>query len=133
MLRVIHLKEVPILSRFSKNITPFMEAELELAIHARKSGDVNAEFQYLENAHVIGQESTYWHVKVHVLMLLWALRNLQLKEFFGQIFRIVGASVTTAFGLVPQGNTGGTNVSPFKVMPINNEHQTIINNAKSGV
>ena len=32
-----------------------------------------------------------------------------------------------------QGNTGGTNVSPFKVMPIKSEHQLIIKNAKSNV
>jgi hypothetical protein len=127
----MHLKGNSIFSRFSKNITCFVLAELDLAIDARKSGDINTEFMHLENAHVLGQESTYWHVKVHVLMLLWALRNFQLKECFGQLFRIVGAALTTAFGLVPQGNTGGSNVSPFKVMPIKNEHQVIINEAKS--
>ena len=127
----MHFKEISIFSRFSKNITRFVLAELDLAIDARKSGDISAEFKHLENAHVLGQESTYWHVKVHVLMLLWALRNFQLKECFGQLFRIVGAALTTAFGLVPQGNTGGSNVSPFKVMPIKNEHQVIINEAKS--
>jgi len=70
-------------------------------------------------------------VKVHVLMLLWALRGLQPKEVFGQLLRIVGAAVTTAFGLGPKGNTGGTNVSPFKAMPIKPEFQTIIDKAKS--
>jgi hypothetical protein len=127
----MHFKEISIFSRFSKNITCFVLAELDLAIDARKSGDINTEFKHLENAHVLGQESTYWHVKVHVLMLLWALRNFQLKELFGQLFRIVGAALTTAFGLIPQGNTGGSNVSPFKVMPITHEHQIIINDAKS--
>jgi hypothetical protein len=78
---------------------------------------------------VIGQESTYWHV--HVLMLYWALRNVKLKEIFVQVFRIVGAATKTAFGLVPQGNTGGANVSPFKVMPIKSKHQLIIDNAKA--
>jgi|TARA_B110000238_G_C15943047_1_gene359843 hypothetical protein len=66
-------------------------------------------------------------------MLLWALRNLKLKEIFGQTFRIISAATKTFFGLVPQGNTGGTNVSPFKVMPIKPEHQLIIDNAKSDV
>ncbi|MFT6098800.1 MAG: hypothetical protein ACJAYF_001343 [Arenicella sp.] len=120
-------------NNFSKNITPFVNSELELAAHARESGNIMAEFQYLENAHVIGQESTYWHVKVHVLMFLWAVRNAQLKELVGQSFRIVGAATKTAFGLVPQGNTGGTNVSPFKTMPIKAEYQAIINTAKARV
>lgn len=120
-------------SRFSKNIARFVEAELLLAVQARKSGNLTAEFGHLENAHVIGQESTYWHVKVHVLMLLWAVRNFQIKEFFGQTFRIIGAASKTALGLVPQGNTGGANISPFKVLPIKPEHKAIISNAKSCV
>ena len=117
-------------NRFSKNIAGFVEAELILAAQAKRAGDVTTEFGHLENAHVIGQESTYWHVKIHWLMLLWAVRNGQLKEGFGQSFRIVGAATKTAVGLVPQGNTGGANVSPFKVMPIKPELQTIISGAK---
>jgi len=66
-------------------------------------------------------------------MLLWAFRNNQLKEIFGQIFRVIGAATKTAIGLVPQGNTGGANVSPFKVLPIKPEYQAIINNAKSNI
>ena len=120
-------------NHFQKNIANYVIAELDDAMKAKKSGNIDIEFKHLENAHVLGQESTYWHVKVHVLMLLWAIRNLKLKEIFGQLFRIVGASTKTMFGLVPQGNTGGTNVSPFKVMPIKPEHQLIIKNAKSNV
>lgn len=120
-------------NHFQKNIAQYVIAELEHAEQAKKAGNINTEFHHLENAHVLGQESTYWHVKVHVLMLLWAIRNSQLKEFFGQILRIIGAATKTTFGLVPQGNTGGVNVSPFKVMPVKSEHQTIIYSAKSNV
>ena len=81
-----------------------MDTEIELASQARRGDNKSLEFQHLENAHVIGQESTYWHVKVHVLMLLWSLRNSQPKEVFGQLLRIAGAAVTTAFGLGPKGN-----------------------------
>lgn len=121
------------LTKFSLNIAPFVKAELERATNARQAGNSKLEFRHLENAHVLGQESTYWHVKVHGLMLRWALRNLDLKEIFGQIFRIVGAATKTVFGLVPVGNTGGVNVSPLKRMPIKPEHQIIIDNAKSEV
>ncbi len=118
------------MSRFAKAIKPYVEAELSRAITARSQGLSAVEFSHLENAHVLGQESTYWHVKVHVLMLLWAIREKALGELVGQLLRIVGAAMTTAMGLVPQGNTGGVNVSPFKVMPIKPEHQKIIIEAK---
>ena len=52
-------------------------------------------------------------------------------EVFGQLFRIAGAATKTAFGLVPTGNTGGTNVSPFKVMPIKPELDRILKKARS--
>ena len=120
-------------SSFSKNITQFVICELELAAQAKDSGNIVAEFQCLENAHILGQESTYWHVKVHILMFMWACRNFKSKELLGQAFRIVGAVTKTVFGLVPQGNTGGANVSPFKVMPVKPEYKAIINSAKSGV
>ena len=120
-------------SSFSKNITQFVICELELAAQAKDSGNIAAEFQCLENAHVLGQESTYWHVKVHILMFMWACRNFKPKELLGQAFRIVGAVTKTVFGLVPQGNTGGANVSPFKAMPVKPKYEAIINSAKSSV
>ena len=119
------------LGAFSKNIAPYVLKEIELAEKARAAQDIDLEFKHYENAHVIGQESTFWHVKAHVLMLRWALRNSRIGEFSGQVVRIVGAATKTMFGLVPKGNTGGANVSPFKVMPIHPEHQAVINRAKT--
>ena len=119
-------------SSFSRNVAPFVAAEIDSALKARCAGNIDLEFTHLENAHVIGQESTFWHVKVHVLMLQWAARNSRAGEFVGQVTRIVGAATKTAFGLVPKGNTGGANVSPFKVMPIKPEHQAAFNRAKAG-
>jgi hypothetical protein len=119
------------LSQFSKNIAEFVNNELTLATKAREAENVSLEFQHLETAHVLGQESTYWHVLVHIKMLLWAVRNTKVNEFFGQLFRIIGAATKTVFGLVPQGNTGGANVSPFKKMPLRPELQGIIKNAKT--
>jgi len=118
---------------FSQRVASYVEAELANANRARSAGDIQQEFAHLERAHVLGQESTYWHVKVHVLMLVWATRNRSVRELLGQVFRIVGATTKTAFGLVPQGNTGGANVSPFKKMPIEPELATLIKKAKSGV
>ena len=116
--------------RFSQKIAPWVEAELSNARQARSAGNSQQEFSHLERAHVLGQESTYWHIKVHVLMLVWAVRNHSIKEALGQIMRIVGAATKTAFGLVPQGNTGGANVSPFQKMPIASELASLIRKAK---
>lgn len=118
---------------FTKRIASSVESELENAKLARSAGYFSQEFTRLERAHVLGQESTYWHVKVHVLMLVWAARNGSVREALGQIFRIVGAATKTAFGLVPQGNTGGANISPFKKMPVSPELAALIQRAKSGV
>ncbi|MFL1452840.1 DUF3703 domain-containing protein [Marinobacter sp. GN3S48] len=118
---------------FSQRIAPYVEAELADAVQARSVGNPQQEFTHLERAHVIGQESTYWHVKVHVLMLVWAVRNHSVREALGQVLRIVGAATKTAFGLVPQGNTGGANVSPFRKMPIAPELAALIQKARSGV
>lgn len=120
-------------SNFSRMIAPHVEVELDSARQARSSGDPSREFTHLERAHVLGQEATYWHVKVHVLMLAWAIRNHSIREVLGQVFRIVGAATKTAIGLVPQGNTGGANVSPFRKMPIAPELANLIRKAKSGV
>ncbi len=105
-------------STFNRQALPYIKKELSDAKIARMNGDQIAEFYCLE-AHVIGQNSTYYHVKVHMLMLMWAIRQRAVKEMAGQVFRIIGAAVLTRFGLVPTGNTGGANVSlkPMQIAP----------------
>lgn len=120
-------------STFTGRVAPYVEAELAGAKQARLAGNTRQEFTHLERAHVLGQESTYWHVKVHVLMLVWAARNVSFREALGQVFRIVGAATKTAIGWVPAGNTGGANVSPFKKLPIAPDLAALIQKAKAGV
>ena len=117
-------------SQFTKRITPAVNNELALAKTARDSGNTQTEFHHLENAHVLGQHSTWLHVKVHWLMLCWGIRQSSLKEVLGQLFRMAGAATKTAIGLVPTGNTGGANVSPFKPMPLSAEHASLIAQAR---
>ena len=116
---------------FTRNIRPYVEEELALARNDQNFGNKAEAFAHLENAHVLGQASTRLHVKVHVQMLLWAVKQGNIGEFFGQLFRIAGAATKTVFGLVPHGNTGGANVSPFKAMPIKPDLNTIIKKARS--
>lgn len=98
--------------------------EYQLAL---AQGEHEKAFSILEDAHVIGQQSTYYHCLVHYRMLRHGLRYRDFKEVFGQVVRLVGAFTKTAIGLVPTGNTGGANISPFKRLPVSKANQAILN------
>ncbi len=100
---------------FATRIRPAVDREFAAAT---RTVERNAQFHHLERAHVLGQSSTREHVRVHWRMFRWALREGDTHEAIGQLVRIVGAATKTAMGWVPHGNTGGTNVSPFRRMPI---------------
>lgn len=104
--------------QFRRNIRPYVEAEVTSAKWYMNSGDVRAAFFHLERAHILGQESTVIHAQIHWKMLLWGLQQRDAQEVVGQIFRIIGALTKTAIGWVPEGNTGGSRVSPFQTMQI---------------
>ena len=106
------------MSEFGRRIRPYVEHEILAAREAESRGEPDIAFSHLERAHVLGQASTVEHVRAHWHMLLWGIRQRNSRECLGQILRIVGAALSTALGLVPQGNTGGSNVPPFKSMPI---------------
>ena len=111
---------------FADNIRPYVDAELRAARE-----DPANEFRHLERAHVLGQASTREHVRVHWHMLAWAWRKRDRREFFGQVYRLIGAATKTFIGMVPTGNTGGANVSPVKPMPVDPELARIIESAKA--
>lgn len=100
------------------NVLSIIDTQLAAAAAAARLGDWETEFRYLERAHILAQASTCQHVRIHWRMLRWATRRRDWAEFLGQIPRISGAAVLTVFGLVPKGNTGGTNVSAFRAFPI---------------
>lgn len=101
-------------------------AERDRARALMKSGDLDAAFVHLERAHVIGQADVVPHVTTHWLMLRVELRRCRLAALCGQALRIVLGATGSAVGIVPSGNTGGTNVSLFRRMPIERELQSII-------
>lgn len=118
------------MSHFNRAIAPFVSAELQRATQAQADGQPEIAFQFLERAHVLGQSSTMQHVRVHWQMLRWGAAQKNLKEVLGQLFRLAGAATKTAFGLVPEGNTGGSNISPFKPLPIPTALAECIKNAR---
>jgi hypothetical protein len=105
-------------SMFLRRIRPYIDAELRAAADAEKAGRAPEGFRHLERAHVLGQRSTTQHVRVHMRMLMWGVRHNDLPEVLGQIVRVIGAAAGTWVGLVPHGNTGGSDVSGFRSMQI---------------
>lgn len=118
------------MSKFSARIAPYVLIEFQLSQAAARAGDYRLQFTHLERAHVLGQTSTYHHVKVHLYMMLWGINQLSFTETAGQLTRILGAATKTVFGLVPMGNTGGSDVSPFKPMPIPDDLRAILDTVK---
>lgn len=116
---------------FAKNIRPHVTAELQQAAAAARAGDPQLAFRHLERAHVLGQMSTREHVRAHWHMLRWAVARRSAREFLGQAVRMAGAAVLTPFGRVPAGNTGGSDLSPFRRLPIPADLARIIDSARS--
>lgn len=119
------------MTTFALRIRPSVQAELDLAATAEARGQFYTAFQHLERAHVLGQPATVEHVRVHWRMFRFALRNRLAAEAIGQAWRMLGAALFTAAGLVPHGNTGGSDVSGFRRMPVPQDLQALIALARS--
>ena len=118
------------MATFALLIQPSVQAELDAAASAESRGHFTTAFEHLERAHVLGQPATVEHVRVHWRMFRFAVRNRRTGEAFGQAWRLVAAAVFTAFGLVPEGNTGGADVSGFRRMPVPQDLRPIIQAAR---
>jgi Protein of unknown function (DUF3703) len=101
-------------------------SEIALAKEFIAQGELEAGFAHLERAHVIGQAFVVPHAKSHWLMLKVEFRRRRPVAAFGQIVRLVLGILGSAVRVVPVGNTGGSNVSMFKRMPIAPDLQNII-------
>lgn len=102
------------------------DAEMAAAINAYRQGRLVRSFGHLETAHVLGQRHVLPHVITHWWMLKIGLKRRSLNEAAGQAVRIVLGALGSAVGIVPTGNTGGTNVGMFKRMPIDRELQDLM-------
>ncbi len=118
-------------SRFCRAIAAAVREELQLARLAEANGETERAFAHLENAHVLGQSATYWHVLVHIKMAGWAIRQGDRRELFAQIMRSAAALIVTPFGWLPEGNPGGGRVSAFATMPIPDRLQQKISAARA--
>jgi hypothetical protein len=112
--------------KYNQAVQPYIDSKLTDYSDAMSNNNERQAFAALEDAHVIGQHSTYYHCLIHCKMLRHGLLNKDWRAVFGQVIRIIGAATKTAIGLVPKGNTGGTNISPFKRLPVSAENQAIL-------
>ena len=94
--------------------------QIKIGKQALKQKKFEDAFYHLENAHILGQKHLIRHTISHYWMLIFGIKFKNSKEIIGQIFRIIASLLFTLIW-VPKGNTGGTNVSPIKKMPIRKE------------
>ncbi len=94
------------------------EREMAEARRLYRHDQLDQAFSHLETAHVLGQRHIRPHVRSHWLMLKIGLRRRAVPEVFGQAVRIVLGAFGSAIGVVPVGNTGGTDISMFKRLPM---------------
>jgi hypothetical protein len=99
------------------NLRTVYEAELVGASAAIAAGDTERAFEHLGRAHIISQRYTWQHVHVHWLMLKLGASTGDWREVFGQLSRILAASIFSRIW-VPVGNTGRADVSAMKPMPM---------------
>lgn len=94
------------------------ESEMDAAYGELAKGRLGQAMRHAERAHVIGQREVAPHVRSHWLMLKIGLRRHSAGEVWGQAVRIVLGAIGSAVGVVPVGNTGGTDISMFRRLPI---------------
>lgn len=107
------------------------EKEIALAKQHIARDELRQGYFHLERAHVIGQAFVVPHARSHWLMLKVEFRRKRPCAALGQALRIVLGVLGSAIGVVPVGNTGGSDISMFKRLPIAPELQSIIDGATS--
>ena len=106
-----------------------IEAAFRAADERAAAGDAAGAFAALERAHVLGQRHTPTHLRAHYRMLRHGIARRDAREVAGQLLRLAGAALLT-WAWVPEGNTGGANVSAFLRMEIPDELRRLIDSAR---
>ena len=100
-------------------------AEMDQGARARALGELESAFAHFERAHILGQRFTGLHVRAHLAMLTIGWHRRDARELIGQVARIAAAALFTHIW-VPEGNTGGANVSAFKRMPLPQDLRALV-------
>ncbi|MDY7229876.1 DUF3703 domain-containing protein [Hyalangium rubrum] len=102
------------------------ERELPQSLEGEARGEQDAAWRFLERAHILSQAHAWPHVRVHCAMFTFAWRRRDWREWLGQFPRLLLAGPGSLLGRAPQGNTGGTSVGIFTLMPIPEDLQTLL-------
>jgi hypothetical protein len=95
-----------------------LDREMAAFAEARRRGDVVSAWRALERAHIVSQPMLSRHMRVHAAMLGYAVRLLDGGEVAGQLARLALAPLGAITGRLPWGNTGRSDMSAFRTMPI---------------
>lgn len=98
-----------------------LEREMTAYREARARKEIEVAWHHLERAHIISQPYLGPHLASHWAMLGFAFDQRDWREVAGQIVRLVLAPLGALTGRIPMGNTGRSNVSAFKPMPITDD------------
>lgn len=98
---------------------------MSLAAQARAAGDHARAFAHLERAHVLGQRSTWRHLRAHAAMFGVGIARRDAREVLGQATRLLAAALFSRIW-VPAGNTGGANVSALRPMPVPDDLRALL-------
>ena len=101
--------------------------EMASFVAARTAGNRTDAWRALERAHIVSQPYLRLHLASHWWMLRYALREHDLGEGLGQCLRLALAPLGAISKRVPLGNTGRSNVSAFRPMPIPDDLLTRMN------
>ncbi|WP_194715854.1 DUF3703 domain-containing protein [Noviherbaspirillum soli] len=93
-------------------------AEMAAARHDILAGRLDSGMRHLGTAHVLGQYHVLPHCWTHWMMLRVAYKRRRYADVCGQAVRIILGAFGSLIGIVPRGNTGGSDVGMFKSMPI---------------
>lgn len=107
------------------------DEEISRGVELIACGKPEQAFKHLERAHVLGQTLVGPHAKAHWLMLQVELRRRRVGAAIGQVVRLLLGVIGSAVGVVPVGNTGGSDINMFSRLPIAPELQRIIDGSGS--
>ncbi|MCG6166907.1 DUF3703 domain-containing protein [Leptospira sanjuanensis] len=96
-----------------------------------KAGRFQEAWKFLERAHLIGQYHPVPHTGSHGRMLLFAVRQKDWKEVFGQLPRLSFGWLGSLLNRIPVGNPGGSDVPIFASFPIPEDLRELLADADS--
>lgn len=93
---------------------------------ARAADDAQLEWGHLERAHILSQPLAVSHVRTHISMLGYGVRQRDRHEIVGQLIRLAVAAPGSWTRKYPVGNTGGADVSALLPMAIPNDLKPLV-------